>query len=217
MAQSAPLALEMVRITKIFPGVRALDDVTFACAKGEVHALCGENGAGKSTLIKILGGAYQPDGGRILLDGRAVAFSHPAASRSAGVSIIHQELSLLPHRTVAENIFLGIEPTRYGMLDRARMRAELGAAPAPARRFDRARGRRGRSFDRAAAGGRDRQGACDRRAHPRDGRADRRARAHRGHAAARSREAPQRRGRDRSSMSPIACPRYRLSPTASPC
>ncbi len=124
MTGSGALALEMVNITKTFPAVRALDDVSFACAKGEVHALCGENGAGKSTLIKILGGAYQPDGGNILLDGRAVAFSHPAAARNAGISVIHQELSLLPYRTVAENIFLGQEPTRYGMLDRKRMRAD---------------------------------------------------------------------------------------------
>jgi ribose transport system ATP-binding protein len=136
--ESAPLAFEMVNITKIFPGVRALDDVTFACAKGEVHALCGENGAGKSTLIKILGGAYQPDGGHILLDGRAVTFSHPVAARNAGISIIHQELSLLPYRTVAENIFLGLEPTRFLMLDRAHMRVDaerllrrLGAAIPP--------------------------------------------------------------------------------------
>ena len=120
--ERASFALEMLNISKTFPGVRALDDVTFGCARGEVHALCGENGAGKSTLIKILGGAYQPDRGRILLDGQEVEFSHPAASRRAGVSIIHQELSLLPHRSVAENIFLGIEPTRYGMLDRRKMR-----------------------------------------------------------------------------------------------
>src|ERR1700734_292501 len=98
------LALEMVNITKTFPGVRALDDVTFACARGEVHALCGENGAGKSTLIKILGGAYRPDGGRILLGGREVGFSHPVASRASSISIIHQQLSLLPPLTVAENI-----------------------------------------------------------------------------------------------------------------
>lgn len=136
--ESGSLALEMVGITKSFPGVLALDDVTFACAKGEVHALCGENGAGKSTLMKILGGAYQPDSGRILIDGGAVAFSHPAAARNAGISVIHQELSLLPHRSVAENVFLGIEPTRYGMLDRARMRAgsqrllrRLGSSIAP--------------------------------------------------------------------------------------
>jgi ABC-type sugar transport system ATPase subunit len=113
--ERAPIALEMLNISKSFPGVRALDDVSFGCARGEIHALCGENGAGKSTLIKILGGAYRPDRGRILLDGHEVEFSHPVASRRAGVSIIHQELSLLPHRSVAENIFLGIEPTRYGI------------------------------------------------------------------------------------------------------
>jgi ABC-type sugar transport system ATPase subunit len=117
-----PFALEMLNISKSFPGVRALDDVSFGCARGEVHALCGENGAGKSTLTKILGGASRPDRGHILLDGQEVEFPHPVASRRAGVSIIHQELSLLPHRSVAENIFLGMEPTRYGMLDRPKMR-----------------------------------------------------------------------------------------------
>jgi ribose transport system ATP-binding protein len=136
--EQAALALEMLNITKTFPGVRALDEVSFGCARGEVHALCGENGAGKSTLIKILGGVYQPDGGTIRLDGRGVAFSHPIAARRAGVSIIHQELSLLPNRSVAENIFLGIEPTRFGLLDRSRMREEarrllrrLGSSVAP--------------------------------------------------------------------------------------
>ena len=124
--ESAALALEMRNITKTFPGVVALDDVSFGCAPGEIHALCGENGAGKSTLIKILGGAYQPDSGGIQINGRDVVFSHPVAARRAGISIIHQELSLLPYRTVAENVFLGIEPTRYGVLDRPRMRAEAG-------------------------------------------------------------------------------------------
>jgi ribose transport system ATP-binding protein len=134
----AALALEMLNITKTFPGVRALDEVSFACGRGEVHALCGENGAGKSTLIKILGGVYQPDGGTIRLDGREVAFSHPIAARRAGISIIHQELSLLPNRSVAENIFLGVEPTRFGLLDRKTMREEarrllkrLGSSVAP--------------------------------------------------------------------------------------
>jgi ribose transport system ATP-binding protein len=89
-----------------------------------VHALCGENGAGKSTLIKVLGGVFAPDAGRIRLDGRDVAFSHPVAARRAGVSIIHQELSLLPYRTVAENVFLGVEPGRFGVLDRRRMRGD---------------------------------------------------------------------------------------------
>ena len=120
MRADAP-ALEMLSIVKTFPGVRALDDVSFDCARGEVHALCGENGAGKSTLIKVLGGVYQPDSGQIRLDGRDVVFSHPVAARQAGVSIIHQELSLLPYRTVAENVFLGVEPVRFGRLDRPRM------------------------------------------------------------------------------------------------
>ena len=122
--EQAQLTLEMLNITKTFPGVRALDDVSFGCGRGEVHALCGENGAGKSTLIKILGGVYRPDSGSIRFDGREVAFSHPVAARRAGVSIIHQELSLLPYRTVAENVFLGIEPARYGIVDQRRMREE---------------------------------------------------------------------------------------------
>ena len=136
--EQAALALEMLDITKTFPGVQALDAVSFGCARGEVHALCGENGAGKSTLIKILGGVYRPDGGTIRLDGREVAFSHPIAARRAGVSIIYQELSLLPHRSVAENVFLGLEPTRFGVLDRRAMRdnasrllRRLGSSIAP--------------------------------------------------------------------------------------
>src|SRR5271169_6873984 len=124
--EQAALALEMLDITKTFPGVRAVDDVSFGCARGEVHALCGENGAGKSTLIKILGGVYRPDGGTMRLDGREVAFSHPVAAHRAGISIIHQELSLLPQRSVAENIFLGVEPTRFGILDRRTMRDKAG-------------------------------------------------------------------------------------------
>src|SRR5271155_5539352 len=124
LLQQAALALEMLDITKTFPGVQALDAVSFGCARGEVHALCGENGAGKSPLIKIFGGAYRPDGGTIRLDGREVAFSHPIVARRAGISIIHQELSLLPQRSVAENIFLGVEPTRFGILDRRTMRDE---------------------------------------------------------------------------------------------
>ena len=123
MTESTP-ALEMLHITKTFPGVKALDAVSFDCARGEVHALCGENGAGKSTLIKVLGGVFPPDAGRIRLEGRDVAFSHPVAARRAGVSIIHQELSLLPYRTVAENVFLGVEPARFGVLDRRRMLKE---------------------------------------------------------------------------------------------
>ena len=117
------LALEMRNISKSFPGVRALEAVNFDCAAGEVHAICGENGAGKSTLFKVLGGVYRPDSGTIRVNGRDVSFAHPAQARRAGISIIHQELSLLPHRSVAQNVFLGLEPTRRGALDRAAMRA----------------------------------------------------------------------------------------------
>jgi ribose transport system ATP-binding protein len=119
--------LEMQGISKHFGGVRALDDVSFDCRSHEVHAICGENGAGKSTLMKVLGGAYHPDAGAIRLGGEPVAFTHPSQARHAGVSIIHQELSLLPDRSVADNIFLGIEPTRYGVLDRAAMRSRTRA------------------------------------------------------------------------------------------
>lgn len=123
--QTGP-ALEMSGISKSFPGVRALENVSFDCMAGEVHAICGENGAGKSTLVKILGGIYQPGAGTIRIGGEPVVFPHPVAARRAGISIIHQELSLLPDRTVAENIFLGEEPVRRGMLDRAAMRSGAG-------------------------------------------------------------------------------------------
>lgn len=113
--------LEMHAISKSFPGVRALDGVNFDCRAGEVHAICGENGAGKSTLMKILGGTYRPDSGDIRLNGETTHFRHPKEARSAGISIIHQELSLMPFRTVAENIFLGLEVTRHGLLDRSTM------------------------------------------------------------------------------------------------
>lgn len=116
--------IEMKGISKNFPGVRALHDVSFAVQAGEVHALVGENGAGKSTLIKILSGVYQPDAGDVLLHGKTVSFTHPVQSLRAGISVIYQEFSLLPERTVAQNIFLGREPTRRGVIDYAAMRTE---------------------------------------------------------------------------------------------
>ncbi len=114
--------LEMRGIDKTFPGVHALDNVSFDCRAGEVHVICGENGAGKSTLMNVLGGIYVPDSGTVLIDGNPVRFGHPLEARKAGIGIIHQELSLLPDRTVAENLFLGREPVRYGLLDRTTMR-----------------------------------------------------------------------------------------------
>lgn len=115
-------ALEMTGICKAFPGVLALDAVNFDCLPGEVHAICGENGAGKSTLMKVLGGSYRADSGEIHIGGRVAHFTHPQQAKASGISIIHQELSLLPYRSVAENIFMGCEPSRYGFLDRHAMR-----------------------------------------------------------------------------------------------
>ena len=112
-----PYALDMRGISKRFAAVQALDDVDFRCVKGEVHALVGENGAGKSTLMKILGGAYRPDAGTIHLDGEQVSFRHPIEAQQAGVSVIYQEFNLLPYRSVAQNIFIGREPSRLGILD----------------------------------------------------------------------------------------------------
>ncbi len=101
--------LEMRHITKTFPGVLALKDVSIDLRPGEVHALLGENGAGKSTLIKILGGIYSPDGGEIVIEGKKVSIKSVLDARTQGVSVIHQELVLVPEMTVAENIFLGRE------------------------------------------------------------------------------------------------------------
>ena len=106
--------LHMQGITKDFPGVRALDNVSFEVRRGEIHALCGENGAGKSTLIKILGGVY-PSGtyeGQVCLDGTEQHFYTVRDAEHAGIAVIHQELALIPEMTVAENIYLGKEPQR---------------------------------------------------------------------------------------------------------
>lgn len=113
--------LTMKGIGKSFPGARVLTDVDLDVERGEVHALIGENGAGKSTLMKILAGVHTPDEGTIALDGRTVSFKHPTDAQRAGVAIIYQELTLLPERTVAENVFLGREPKRLGLVDRAAM------------------------------------------------------------------------------------------------
>ncbi|HUQ99775.1 MAG TPA: sugar ABC transporter ATP-binding protein [Gemmatimonadaceae bacterium] len=109
--------LRMEGIVKRFAGVTALDHVDFSLAHGEVHALVGENGAGKSTLVKIMTGAYFRDEGRMWVEGRPVDFKTPAAAQSEGVIAVHQEIHLLPHRTVAENVFLGREPRRWGVID----------------------------------------------------------------------------------------------------
>ena len=110
--------LEVHHITKRFPGVVALDDVSVEFYPGEVHAVVGENGAGKSTLMKVLVGAYLPDEGENIFRGEPVSFNHPKEAQEDGISIIYQEFNLLPDRTVAQNIFFGREPTKYGLIDR---------------------------------------------------------------------------------------------------
>ena len=106
--------LELSNITKRFGGVEVLHGVSFALRPGEVHALLGENGAGKSTLIKVITGVHQPDGGEIVLDGKQARFNNTHESRLAGIAAIYQELSLFPDLNVAENIFIGRQPTTLG-------------------------------------------------------------------------------------------------------
>lgn len=109
---SETVLLQMKNIHKSFPGVKALQGVDLELRAGEVHALLGENGAGKSTLIKVLGGIYIAEEGEIFIDGQKVTIDGVNASHNNGISIIHQELVLVPHMTVAENIFLGREPSK---------------------------------------------------------------------------------------------------------
>ena len=115
--------VEMRNISKSFPGVHALRAVSLAVQPGEVHALVGENGAGKSTLMKVLGGIYSRDAGEILIGGRPVEIDSPHRATELGISIIHQELMLVPDMSVAQNIFLGRSPARIGILTPGRMNA----------------------------------------------------------------------------------------------
>ncbi|MEV4569806.1 sugar ABC transporter ATP-binding protein [Nonomuraea sp. NPDC049419] len=119
--------LRLRGIGKSFLGVRVLSGVDLETKAGEVHAVVGENGAGKSTLMKIICGVHAPDEGVIEVDGRPVSFAHPLEAQRAGIAIIHQEFNLLPERTVAENVFLGREPVKRGLVDRAAMERATGA------------------------------------------------------------------------------------------
>lgn len=120
--------LELRSITRRYPGVVALDSVELELEAGSVHAIVGENGAGKSTLLGVLAGAVRPDAGSVLLDGRELPASGPRARLDSGVNVIYQELSLVPRLSVAANVFLGIEPTRWGLLDVAHAHARTAAA-----------------------------------------------------------------------------------------
>lgn len=126
-----PELLELRGVSKSFPGVRALDGVDFTLRAGEVHSLMGENGAGKSTLIKVLTGVYPRDAGTMQLDGRPIHPHSPLAAQQAGISAVYQEVNLIPYLSVAENIYLGRQPRRYGFLNWRAMRR--GAEQALAR------------------------------------------------------------------------------------
>jgi len=121
-------ALEMKNIHKKFPGVYALKNADLRVEKGEVHALLGENGAGKSTLIKVLGGIYQPDEGEIYIDGQKVRMNNVRDAQANGISIIHQELLLVPQMTVADNMFLDAAPQKYGYINRKQSKRDAQKA-----------------------------------------------------------------------------------------
>lgn len=121
-------ALEMKNIHKKFPGVYALKNANLRVEKGEVHALLGENGAGKSTLIKVLGGIYQPDEGEIYIDGQKVRMNNVRDAQANGISIIHQELLLVPQMTVADNMFLDAAPQKYGYINRKQSKRDAQKA-----------------------------------------------------------------------------------------
>lgn len=142
MVSAAP-ALAFDRVGIEFPGVQALQDVSFGVAAGSIHALLGENGAGKSTLLKILSGAYPPSSGSLVIDGRQRSFHHTAEAIAAGISVIYQELHLVPKMSVAENLFLGHRPQRLGVVNRReldaaarRILASIGEDIAPATKVD---------------------------------------------------------------------------------
>ena len=120
------LLVEMTDISKSFPGVQALDGAQFELRPGEVHGLVGENGAGKSTLMKLLSGIYKRDAGIIKVKGVEVSVSSPSAAQHLGISIIHQELNLMGHLTVAQNIFIGREPRRGFWLDEKQLNRKAG-------------------------------------------------------------------------------------------
>jgi galactofuranose transport system ATP-binding protein len=126
MSQASPL-LQIEHVKKGFPGVQALIDANLTLQRAEIHALVGQNGAGKSTLIKVLTGAYHRDSGSILFDGSPIDFNSPQQAQNNGISTIYQEINLIPFRSVAENIFLGREPRRFGFINWRKINAESSA------------------------------------------------------------------------------------------
>jgi ribose transport system ATP-binding protein len=118
------MKVTMKSISKSFGPVRVLDGIDFSVTGGEIHALVGENGAGKSTLMKILSGAHSADSGSILIDGEAVSVRSIREAEALGIAIIHQELNMIPQLSVMDNLFLGREPNRFGVIERRRLHDE---------------------------------------------------------------------------------------------
>ncbi|MFD1801316.1 galactofuranose ABC transporter, ATP-binding protein YtfR [Mixta tenebrionis] len=127
MSLPGDLLLDIRGVSKFFPGVKALDNVSFSLRRGEIMALLGENGAGKSTLIKVLTGVYTRDAGEIRLNGQAIAPRNTAQAQQAGIGTVYQEVNLLPNMSVADNLFIGREPRRFGMVDRKAMARQARA------------------------------------------------------------------------------------------
>src|SRR5437660_7085058 len=116
LAQQTPL-VQLVDISKQFLGVLAVDTVSLDIFPGEVHVVAGENGAGKSTLMKLLSQVERPDSGQVFINGQAVSFHGPRYAQELGISMVHQEFALAPHLSVAQNLFLGREPSYLGLIN----------------------------------------------------------------------------------------------------
>ena len=119
--------IEMLHITKEFPGIKANDDITLQLRKGEIHALLGENGAGKSTLMSVLFGLYQPEQGTIKKNGKEVKINNPNDANALGIGMVHQHFKLVECFTVLDNIILGVEDTKHGFLQRDEARKKVMA------------------------------------------------------------------------------------------
>ena len=128
MSEANQIILAMDGISKAFPGVQALDNVSLTLKRGEILCLVGENGAGKSTLMKVLTGVDKPDSGTIILEGREIQAKSPQHAQALGISTVYQEINLCINLSVAENILLGREPYKMGRIDWAKMNALAGQA-----------------------------------------------------------------------------------------
>ena len=118
-------AIELLHITKVFPGIVANDDITLRVRYGEIHALLGENGAGKSTLMSVLFGLYQPEEGEILVNGKKAEIKNPRTANALGIGMVHQHFMLVQNFTVLENIVLGVETAKHGVLQMEEARKKV--------------------------------------------------------------------------------------------